>query len=385
MDDLLKTEFGKLLIRIEDEMVAALRDGYFDLKATRSDTFKALKKDPRKATDLARFIFENRHELVREVTGPGRLVHEYSGWRGFATFHGLMKMNLDLTPEELLQWISRVKSEPLKPVHAHGIDFAPGIGDWPIGPMIQMIEQKAKKVPLSKEAVQQLTRMLGWEEMGQAWNRDFAKIRSRIEDLIADAPGSEVPVVPYDDLPGDDFGDALDAEYRSLDPGTATKWTRLINHAIVANTPSPDKRFLDQTEKLKREFGHGWVRDLLVDWIGKAAASKPRGRPGRYAGETEYSDFTATNVYLMKGLVFMCDGESDARTVQAVSALCARVFAKAGLYDTEPSLDQVGNACLAYLEALPGPDVTACLRGLEGLKKNKGFEKKLAAILETRD
>ena len=53
---------------------------------------------------------------------------------------------------------------------------------WPIGFMVQMIERKAKKEPLSDEALERLRAMLAWDEMTRAgdYGTDFAKVKTRI-------------------------------------------------------------------------------------------------------------------------------------------------------------------------------------------------------------
>lgn len=384
------TELGKLVIVIDGEMEAAAKSdfGYLrePLSPAKSETFNTMKKDREKATEVARFLFQNRKKIFAPVRG--RRDWDKSYWMGFATFVGLMRSTLPINPEELLSWIAEIKRE------CDGKDYWGGrrimLNNWPIGFMVQMIERKAKKDSLSDETLKQLKAMLTWDEMSRAsyYGTDFAKVKTRIESILGDASGIDLDVQPYKKLSGDQFGDPLEAELNALPSDEATQWHRVFNLASTANGGKPTKKFLGQVKALKDDLGKEWVRSHVQDWIERAFTAQviEQTHTNTYSGRdytwTSMTVFTKSNVTLLKGLVWICDGFQDARTVILVADLCEKSMKK--IPGVGPAAQATANACLWYLEVTPGAEATARLSRLSTAIKQRSVQKKVAAIVEKK-
>ncbi|WP_371225381.1 DUF4132 domain-containing protein [Roseovarius sp. 2305UL8-3] len=385
---LFKSELGKLLLKIDKEMREsdAVRS-YYDLKATDSETYKALKKDPEKAAALARFIFANRAEVIQPVEGRSDWMRSH--WRGFAVFTSLMRSTLPIEPEELLDWMAQMKRD-CDDHKKHRNNGHSHLNQWPIGFMVQMIERKSKKAPLSEEALEQLNAMLAWPEMTNEtyYGTDFAKVRLRIKRLLGGAEGVEQVVLPYKKLSGDEFGGALEIELKSLSADEAAKWHRVFNLAASANGAKPTKIFRTEAKAMKEELGKEWVRSNVQDWIARAFSAKviEQTRTHTYGNHqhtwTEHTVFTKSNATLLKGLVWICDGYQDSKTVNLVADLCEKSMKK--IPGVGPAAQATANACLWYLEITPGAEATARLSRLATAIKQKTVQKKVAAIVEKK-
>ena len=94
------TELGKLILAIDEEMEAAVKNGFSYLREpfspAKSETFNTLMKDRERAANLARFLFQNRNEIF--VTVRGQRAWDMSYWMGFATFTSLMRSTLPIIP-----------------------------------------------------------------------------------------------------------------------------------------------------------------------------------------------------------------------------------------------------------------------------------------------
>lgn len=384
--NLLSTEFGQLLLKIDGEIRERVKHSYYDLKPSDSATYKELKKDVCKATEFARFLFSNRKEIFCPVSGETEWLA--SSWRGFATFTGLMRATLDLAPEEILDWLATIERESGKGDRNRRVLR---LQDWPVSYMVQMIERKAKKTPLSDEAREKLRAVLDWRVMGRQrshYGNDFAKVRKRIEGLLGDGGGVSSEVLPYKKLSGDQFGDPLEAELKALDAEEAGRWHRTFNIAASADGGKPTKAFLSDAQTLKDDLGKEWVRTHVQDWIARALSAKAIEEPhtnnhgGRASSWATNSVFTRSNVTLLKGLVWIADGYQDSKTVNLVADLCERSMKK--VPGVGPAAQATANACLWYLENTPGAEATARLSRLGTAIKQRSVQKKIAAIVEKK-
>lgn len=386
--NLLKTELGELLVKIDGEIrEAGQGQSYYELKASDSEAYKVLKKDPQKAAEMARFIFNNRSEIMLPLPGS-------SGWmkshrRGAAVFTGLMRATLPIEPEELLDWMDQIKRDNGRPEYTKGLTRV-SLTDWPIAFMVQMIERKAKKTSLSDKAREQLKAMLSWSEMGQQsyYGSDFTKIEARIIELLGQAEGVDADVQAYKKLSGDEFGDPLEEALNALPQDDATKWHRVFNLASTASGSKPTKKFLTAAEALKEKLGKEWVRTQVQDWMTRACSAKiiEQTHTSTFLGNehswTSNTVFTPSNVTLLKGLVWICDGYRDSKTVNLVADLCEKSMKK--VPGVGPAAQATANACLWYLEVTPGAEATARLSRLSTAIKQKSVQKKVAAIVEKK-
>jgi hypothetical protein len=386
--ELLATEPGLLLVKIEQEMREANTDGKAGLKATNSNTFQKLKKDVLKATQMAWFIYENRVELIG--LDPIEAYYQPSQWRGIAVFTGLMKANLQIAPDDLLDWIAQFKRDTKRRLDSRG-RLKVRLGIWPIRAMIQMLKRKTKKEPLSEDVLRRLKAMLDWKEMNGSEHfsgANFNPVRKKIEGILAEASDTPPPVEPYKELSGDEFGNSLKEDRKSLAPDEALKWHRLMNLAASVSGSKPTKKFLAEAEALKDELGKEWVRDLLQDWIGRAVAAKmleidnTYEFSGRIHGSTEFVVFTQSNATLLKGLVWICDQYQDSKTVNLIADLCERSMKK--IPGIGPVARATATACLWYLEVTPGTEATVRLSRLSTAIKQKSVQKRVAQIVEKK-
>lgn len=386
--DLFATEMGVLLTTIEREIRTedSLRN-YLDLRPSDSVAYQSLKKQPEKAAALARFIFQNRDVVIQPY---GERKSPYlNHWRGFAVFTSLMRSSWPLEAEELVDWMAQIKQDCADKKGRDGeIRSYNILSSWPIGFMVQAVERKAKAKPLSDEVLDQLQAMLGWSEMNNEtyYGTDFKKVKVRIEKLVIRGGGEDHKVIPYKKLSGDQFGGPLEAELKALPQDDADKWHRMFTLAASADGGKPSKAFLVEAKALKEELGKEWARTHFQNWIGRAKSASVIERTNRSEYNnytwTERMVFTKSNATLLKGLVWMCHGFQDARTVNLIADLCEKSMQK--VPGVGPSAQATANACLWWLEVTPGAEATARLARLGTAIKQKSVQKKVAAIVEKK-
>ncbi len=387
-DVLSGTDLGRLVTTIDAEMAAACEDaqGYlYQFRPSDSKSYKEVMKDREKAADLARFLFRNRKQIIAPVPGR-RYDWDKTLWRGFAVFTGLMRSALPLGAEEILSWMVALKRDCDTGGKMRGGQRI-GLNEWPIGYMVQGVERACKKEPLSDKALEELRGLLTWKVMtpDNSHSTDFANVRRRVEYLIGSASGTGTEVVPYRKLSGDRFGEALETELNVLPAEEAVKWHRLLHLASAASGSKPTEKFLAQARDLKDDLGKDWVRSQVQTWMGHAlTAGMVEVRRAQTFENQDYiwsesTIFTRSNVVLLKGLVWICQGFQDARTINLVADLCEKSMTK--VPGVGPAAQATANACLWYLEVTPGADATARLSRLSIAIRQKTVQKKVAEIV----
>lgn len=369
--DALTTEQGVLLLQIEDEMLAA-SPAQYDRKPSNSAAFKALKASPEAAADMARFIFENRFEII---VPPHPNSWDPETWRGFAVFKALMRGTLPIAAEDMLDWIAAFQAEH-DPRSTEPYRQRIALSRWPVAYMLQMIERNAKKTPLNQTALGKLEVMLSWPQFTDTsgfYGADYRKLQTRITGLISSTAGSDQAVVPYKKLSGDTFGNALEAKLALQGDEIAQKWHRLFHLASSATGGKPSKKVEGQITEVKDALGKEWVRARLQDWFIEAVEAKPG------EGYDQAEVFTQSNTVLLKGLVWIAIGYQDARTVNLVADLCEKSMKSiAGI---GPAAQATANACLLFLERTPGVEATTRLSRLGTAIKQKSVRTRVAEIV----
>jgi hypothetical protein len=376
-------ELGKLVAEIHKDVLAKSPSQY-EIRPNKSEKFNALKKQPHLQAKVARFLFEDRHHIMFS----SKMTNYWDKERipGFAIFNSLARTNLQIAPTELLSWVQGLKAEQ-KPKTSRN-PF--GLEDWPIGYLIQQVERKAKKNPLSEKELKQLREISVWPEMlaekeSYIYGTDFAKVAARINAILQAHDGTEPKAVLYKKLSGDTFGTAVETRLNALPEDEASKWHRVFNHAATASAGKPTKRFTAAADTLKDACGKEWSRKQLQAWLGDALAAKTAevehtqtwGRDSYTYVETTL--FTKSNATLLKGLVWIADGFRDVKTVNLIADLCEKSMRK--IPGQGPAAQSVANACLRYLEITPGAEATARLARLATAIKQKSVQKKVAEIV----
>ena len=192
-------------------------------------------------------------------------------------------------------------------------------------------------------------------------------------------------IAPYKKLGGDAFGDALKIQLAALQPEETGNWHRIFNHAASANGARPGKAFLSTAKELRETLGKEWVRRHMQHWFQHAVSAKiiERNRSETYGGQTsnwiEQTAFTQSNGVLLKGLVWMCEGFRNSKTVNLIADLCEKSMKK--LPGVGPAAQATANACLLYLENTPGTEATARLSRLSTAIKQKNVQKRVHEIV----
>jgi len=374
-------ELGKLVAEIHEDVLARSPSTY-EIRPNKSEKFNALKKQPELQAKVARFLFEDRHHIMLSL----KMTNYWDKERipGYAIFNSLARTNLQIEPTELLSWVQGFKTDKKSRSNKYPFDLE----DWPIGHLIQQVERRAKKEPLSQKALKQLRDIAAWPEMTkekQYYGTDFQKVKTRIDAILQAYDGTDRSVLLYKKLSGDAFGDPLEMRLKKLREAEATKWHRFFNHAATASASKPTKKFTATADTLKDECGKEWSRKQLQAWLADALATK--------TAEVEYTQswgretytyvettlFTKSNTTLLKGLVWMAEGFRDAKTVNLIADLCEKSMRK--IPGQGPAAQSVANACLRYLEITPGAEATARLARLATAIKQKSVQKKVAEIV----
>ncbi len=376
-------ELREIVAQIQGEIIAAEAE-HHQLKPSLSQTLNGLKKQPAQQADVARFLFRNRHQMI--VPHKEGLQWYPDRWPTFVTFTSLMRANLRLRPEELLDWIEELWMNQHRKVGQYSIPF----DAWPIGFMMQQVERKSKKAPLSPKALGKLAEMAKWPEMQNVQQTgglgvDFAKVGARIQSILHAHDDSSPAVVPYKKLSGDAFGDKILSQLDFMDVESANKRHRVFNHAATARSSKPTKTFMDVSETLKTDLGKEWLRTEIQDWLTLAARTKVVETVKQHTWQAQTQNwvepvlFTNSNTTLLKGLVWMAEGFRDAKTINLVADLCETSMRK--IPGVGPAAQAVANACLRYLELTPGGEATARLARLSTAIKQKNVQKRVADIV----
>ncbi|MEM9764516.1 MAG: DUF4132 domain-containing protein [Pseudomonadota bacterium] len=363
---------------INDDMRERREKKWGELDPRISAEFAALRAGAvERQTAVARYIFQHRARLIRRISSPRVLPMQIES---FPTFKALMACKLSLGADELTEWLVAL-GEELSGQRWGWTRI--NLGDWPLTRMLSKIEAAAKADPLSSAARQRLQAILDWPQMSERNGRngtDFVKLRARVEALL-DASEDAAVLRPYTRLAGDGFGDAMEQALADLPSDQAEIWHRLLNHAATASGAKPSRAWREASRTLLEPHGKTRIRSLIQSWLERAIAAKsaervvgcPCGRPA-CTFEKRFI-FTDNNIIALKGLVWICDGFRDRRTVGLVANLCD--VALRNLPGRGPAAQATANACLWYLETTPGQEAAARLSALTTTVKNKGVQARL--------
>ena len=370
------TELGQLATTIRNEvLVSGPRNREF--KPGNSPMLKKLKTQPILQAQVLRHLFINRLDIMLPSTP--RQFWNSDHYPLFVAFTTIIRGNPQIEPDELLDWIFEIKVDKDRALARLHVEFQ----DWPISYMVQLIERKSVKAPLTKTALNKLTVMTEWSELkrgkdSHGFGVDMTKVATRIQSILqAHADGADT-VVPYKKLSGDAFGPSILAELDQMGGDKANKWHRIFNHAATATGSKPTKKFANMSDDLKADLGKDWVRHQLQHLLSIAMTAKVVAleHDGPW---TEMGIFTKSNAILMKGVIWIAAGYQDTKTVNLVADLCEKSMRKIPGFG--PAAQAVANACLGYLELTPGKVATARLARLGIAITQKSVQKRVVEIV----
>ncbi|MDJ0821226.1 MAG: DUF4132 domain-containing protein [Paracoccaceae bacterium] len=383
-----KTPDNPLLEEITEKL-SEQGDSAFYWRLKEIAAYQTLKADKEMAAKMARYVFANRGILMPEprVTKDG--YREFFSLPSLEIFKGVMLGSLPIPAPELIDWLEALHVSAEQRGHKR-------FDDWPIAHMVQNIERAHKKTALAEADLHRLGAMLDWPELHVEphLGPDLRKVAKRIRSMLAAAEGQDLSVVPYTQLGGDPFGDAVAADLAKQASEEAAKWHRVLNHASDAGPAKPPVKFSNATKDLRNAVGKEWLRRHLQDWFAKALVAKPeiithrQSYTNNRTGEehhfttTESKLFTKPNATLLKGLVWTAEGLRDDKTVNLIADLCEKGMTK--LPGLGPAAQSVANACLWYLEVTPGTQVTARLSRLGTAIKQKSTQAKVAELVRQK-
>lgn len=327
---------------------------------SKSKTFDHLKSKPEAyRTELARYLYANG--------APTGISGEM--------FRALMRRQLSLQPDEILGWLEQTKKE--SDADAFGCNH---FGSWPCTFFMQQIERHSKKTPLSENNLARLRAMKDWPAFNESsyWGSDMRRVLARISKILTAHTDQSSSVPAYQRLGGDEFGRQLERRQLFLEQNAADHWNAVFNLAGTALGSKPTKKFETGVASIMSSYGKERLRRLLHDFL-TAAVDAPITEVRKWPPKIYFSD---QNTALVKGLVWMCQGFQDKKTVHLVADLCEKGMKKIPACGI--ASQAVANACFRYLEATPGADVAARLSRLALMIRQKTIKERIQAAIAAK-
>lgn len=131
-------------------------------------------------------------------------------------------------------------------------------------------------------------------------------------------------------------------------------WARLVQVCLDARGSTPSDRWQTQAIELRSQIGVEAYRQALLRWLPEVAAESPFTADGR----PEWA-FDDRNILVLRGLIWLCCDQEDARLAQAIATLAQVAFRK--IPQVGPRNIKLGNACLWALSQMPGNHGVAAL------------------------
>lgn len=357
-------DLRRLLTTIESEIRIEYTHGWGQRKPSTSRSYQELKAGP----------LDRKVGMVRLIWSLGR--------DGDEIFVGLMRGPLPLPPEEVLGWIIKLREKTLANRARNWGNPGGPLVFWPVGLMVQQVERAAKVDRLTPGATAMIEEILTWPELDEPpgeFGSDMPKVKAKLEALFSAARGDDPETRPYLKLSGDDFGESLEAELRALIPKKAEVWNRMFHLAATASAARPNDKFEAQASELQNRVGKEAFRKELQHILERAVGAKVRQVTHRWPPNIY---FTKSNATLLKGIVWLCRGYQDRRTIHLIADLCEKCMKK--LPDSGIASLSTANACLYFLEETPGVDVAARLSRLMTLLRQKGVKDRVQAAIEAK-
>ena len=396
--DLARTLVGRLIDVIEIERIAAgtRSKGAIAEPVQASAAFGMLKtSDVAVRRHVVLWLWQHRDIVMRPRNfGSDKPIY---GVRGFGCFSELMRSALDVPAETLLdmaQTILAAQGAPVdRPMRAWGERPAIeriGAVHWPLARLLQQVERQSRQAKLSEPALGQLLDIRAAWELGafRAWPGDpFARLAKRIDEILQEDSGSGL--APYEDLPGDAFGDTVLLHIASMTAERAKVAHMLLHTASKAKGTKPSAAFLKSARNVLDQCDADWIKTCLESWLDFAATSDTvleKRIIAQLSDTVHYGEFeilfTPANADVLKGLVWIAASVRSDALVTPIANLVARAFET--IPGKGPAASGVGSAGLQGLALIPGETATASLVELADSLSQASARKKIAALLQER-
>lgn len=262
---------------------------------------------------------------------------------------GLLRRDLKLSDQEIYSLLVAFKESDDK--------ARIGFSSWPTNYVVQQIERKVKKNPLSDELKNYLKEILTWRQMNQPkkdWGTDIEKIKIKIQKLVFEAENGDGKNPPYL-LPEDDLGIFVNEKINTLPDDLKDNIYGLFHIFLKASSSKPSQAFLKKTNTIIDAIGITHYKNVIHPILEQLI--KLKEAEVRYSDEWAYYVFLREkNNVLLKGLVWSLSRFHDTKTINLVAQAAERCFKK--IPGIGPAAAAVGNACLYVL---------GNTKGLEGI------------------
>lgn len=183
---------------------------------------------------------------------------------------------------------------------------------------------------------------------------DAKKLHRHIDQLLLEPGGFEL---------GDEWGNQVIADLRTISDLEQTGWKSLLSHAQDSDKSEPTAKWLKAAEERLVTVGPEVVKAKLLLWFGWMQEVK-----------VDYQ-LRDRNAAILKGLVWYCHFFSDEETLRGVAGLADACFKK--IPGIGPRSLRVGNACVYILSSANNLYGVAQLDRLRQSIKNRTVLKQL--------
>ena len=292
----------------------------------------------RLAADIARCLAGVRNE----TSSLRSLSVSDSRWRRAHFLRDLLSVilrtDLPLQEHELTQLLEFTAS----PTTSHWVQA-------PVVPVLRAVERYAQRQPLAPAHLFVLQRLLDSRPLRQE-TTGARKLKSRIEALIG---GGECRTQHLLDA-GDKWADEALAHIGAMDALEQDAWQRMLEFARTAAGTKPSGKWLKHAQQIIAGIGSQSFVQHLSEWLG-LVGQPGKGRPMRgYVGVVlNPTVISEPNADVLKGLAWCVGAAGDPSASRMLADLAEICFKKIPVHGAR--CPRVGNACLAALNLLPGP------------------------------
>ena len=199
------------------------------------------------------------------------------------------------------------------------------------------------------------------------------KVIAQVDQILGKAPAPD----PLGS--GECWAEAARADLAGMDEGGRAAWTALLDHARTGGGIRPSDRWLRRARGLVAAVGEHQFTDHVARWfalVGQPRAVPTGGTPLRAADPTLLSE---PSVALLRGLAWCCGLAPVHDSRRALADLAESCFSKVPNVGARSA--KVGNACLAALVAMPGPELVPLLVRLESRVMHPVGRRRIEAAL----
>ncbi|MFT3910254.1 MAG: DUF4132 domain-containing protein [Ferruginibacter sp.] len=365
--DLIKSAINSITVK-DDFCDEIIRSCYHEIKASGNNSWWAIKPNELVTVEKklmvlpdkqrANFISFATYKVSSYLKGKksyGSDTPEYWFFSiGNSLNNYLLKTKLVLDDEDIENIVSSFAANKM-------YDHTEHIIYWPVNLLVNQVEKQVKERNVSdklKVVLEQLHKYVSKEPPAHM-EKDQAKILSKINGILFSATGSDGVKPTF--FPGDDeFANYANTEIKALCEADKQGWYKLMLHAQKGSGAKPSKKYLDEAKVLFKEFGADKFKQKINDWILFLAGMKEKTEQHTHEYNNRSYTYTTTeflnasNIDMIKGLIWNCTHFHDKLTLFNVAKLAERAFRK--IPGKGPAASGIGNACLYVLANSKGLD-----------------------------